>query len=228
MILGSPNAGKSSLLNYFSQRETAIVSDIAGTTRDLLEVHLDIAGFPVTVVDTAGLRNSGDTVEKEGIRRAEARAEAADLKIVLVDQSSDASSARYLKKYIDQNTMILWNKCDLVKGNIDIKSNFNSLGEWNVSVKTKAGIDVFMGAFTEEVEKRMELTAAPSLTRTRHRANLQSSIGHLERFLLSGNLELELLSEDLRMAARDIGKITGFVDVEDILEKIFKEFCIGK
>ena len=228
VILGSPNAGKSSLLNYLSKRETAIVSDIAGTTRDLLEVHLDIGGFPVTVVDTAGLRNSDDTVEKEGIRRAESRAENADFKIVLIDRSSDAPLQRHLMKHIDQNTMVLWNKCDLVDRDADVDKNLDSLGEWIVSVKTEAGIDGFMEAFRGEVEKRMELTAAPSLTRTRHRANLQSSIRHLDRFLSSGDLELELLSEDLRMAARDLGRITGFVDVEEILEKIFKEFCVGK
>ncbi len=228
VILGSPNTGKSTLLNYLSKREAAIVSDIAGTTRDLLEVHLDISGFPVTVIDTAGLRISDDAIEREGIRRAEGRAESADLKIVLIDRSVNGLKERYMMKHIDKNTMVLWNKCDLVVGDIDIDAGSNSLGEWNISVKTHEGIDVFMEAFRDEVKKRMELTAAPSLTRSRHRENLQSCIGHLERFLSLGHLELELLSEDLRMAARDLGKITGFVDVEDILEKIFKEFCVGK
>lgn len=228
VILGAPNAGKSSLLNYLSRRDVAIVSDIAGTTRDLLDVHLDISGFPVNVVDTAGLRDSDDTIEKEGIRRAVRRAEDADLKIVIVDGAEIPLQDRTMNDHIDENTMVLLNKCDLLPGNLLALGVNNPIGEWQVSVKTGQGLDAFMQAFENEVGKRMELTETPSLTRTRHRANLRSALDHVDRFLAADHFELELLSEDLRMAARDIGKITGFVDVEDILEKIFKEFCIGK
>lgn len=228
VILGAPNAGKSSLLNYLSRRDVAIVSDIAGTTRDLLEVHLDISGFPVNVVDTAGLRESDNKIEKEGIRRAVKRAEDADLKIIIIDGTEISAQDETIINYVDENTMVLINKCDLVRGDFLPNAQGKPIGEWQISVKTGQGLDAFMIAFEKEVGKRMELTETPSLTRTRHRANLSSALSNIDRFLAADHFELELLSEDLRMAARDIGKITGFVDVEDILEKIFKEFCIGK
>jgi tRNA modification GTPase len=228
VILGAPNAGKSTLLNYLSKRDVAIVSDIAGTTRDVLEVHLDIAGFPVSIIDTAGLRASDDVIEVEGIKRAEARAENADLKIVIIDDSSKTTMNAKMQKHLDENTLVIFNKVDLGSHSKDSFDDNNILGSWSISVKTGLGLDDFMRALEDQVGKRMELTDAPSLTRTRHRLNLQNAKDHLERFLQAEHFELELLSEDLRMAARDIGKITGYVDVEDILEKIFTEFCIGK
>jgi len=228
VILGAPNAGKSTLLNYLSKRDVAIVSDIAGTTRDLLEVHLDISGFPVSIVDTAGLRASVDVIESEGIRRAEKSARQADLKIILIDSSEISSISEQMRGHIDDNTIVLFNKCDLVTGDNPTESGPYGIGKWAVSLKSEQGMEAFMNAFVKEVEGRMAFTETPSLTRTRHRANLQSALDHINRFLEADHYELELLSEDLRMAARDIGKITGFVDVEDILEKIFKEFCIGK
>lgn len=228
VILGAPNAGKSSLLNYLSKRDVAIVSDIAGTTRDLLEVHLDISGFPVNVVDTAGLRESDDVIEKEGIRRAVRRAEDADLKIVIIDGAEVLPDDAIMSDQIDENTMVMINKYDISPDGFSSVGDQNPIGRWQVSVKTGHGLDIFMQAFEKEVGKRMEFTEIPSLTRTRHRANLSSALDNIDRFLEADHFEMELLSEDLRMAARDIGKITGFVDVEDILEKIFKEFCIGK
>lgn len=227
VILGAPNAGKSTLLNYLSKREVAIVSDIAGTTRDVLEVHLDISGFPVSIIDTAGLRASDDVIEIEGIRRAEKRALDADLKLVLIDQSQTILMDDQMSKHIDGNTMILLNKSDLKKEDFQ-ESCLKGIGSWAISAKTEEGLDDFLKAFEREVGKRMELTDTPSLTRTRHRSNLKSALDHMERYLHSEHFQLELLSEDLRMAARDLGKITGYVDVEDILEKIFSEFCIGK
>ncbi|MDG1708081.1 MAG: tRNA uridine-5-carboxymethylaminomethyl(34) synthesis GTPase MnmE, partial [Emcibacteraceae bacterium] len=228
VILGAPNAGKSTLLNYLSKREVAIVSDIAGTTRDVLEVHLDISGLPVSIIDTAGIRSSDDVIEVEGIKRAEARAEDADLKIIIIDDSSKTTIDDQMKKHLDENTLVIFSKADLECKNTDDFSENNIIGSWKISVKTRLGLDDFMKEFESQVEKRMELTDAPSLTRTRHRTNLQNASEHLTRFLNAEHFELELLSEDLRMAARDIGKITGYVDVEDILEKIFTEFCIGK
>lgn len=228
VILGAPNAGKSTLLNYLSKRDVAIVSDIAGTTRDALEVHLDISGFPVSIIDTAGIRKSDDVIESEGIKRAIKRAEHADLKIIIIDGSVKETIDSQMIDHMDQNTMVLISKKDL---GITIKSeNFpeNIIGSWPVSVKKGDGLNDFISAFEEEVRDRMELTDAPSLTRTRHRQHLQSALDHMNRYLAAEHFELELLSEDLRMAARDIGKITGYVDVEDILEKIFTEFCIGK
>ncbi|HPF47136.1 MAG: tRNA uridine-5-carboxymethylaminomethyl(34) synthesis GTPase MnmE [Alphaproteobacteria bacterium] len=228
IILGAPNAGKSSLMNYLSKRDVAIVSDIAGTTRDLLEVHLDISGFPVSVIDTAGIRYSDNEIESEGIRRAEVKAADADLKIVVIDGTQDHYLGDQMLKHIDENTMILINKVDLLDVKTHSEYAFGGIGVWSVSAKTRQGLDDFMTAFEREVSKRMELTDTPSLTRTRHRANLQSALKHMKRYVDADHFALELQSEDLRMAARDIGKITGYVDVEDILEKIFKEFCIGK
>ena len=228
VILGSPNAGKSTLLNYLSKRDVAIVSDIAGTTRDALEVHLDISGFPVSIIDTAGIRKSNNTIESEGIKRAIKRAEQADLKIIIIDGSINETTDQQMIDHMDQNTMVLISKKDLGIV-IDLeKQPKNIIGSWPVSVKNGDGLNEFISAFENEVGKRMELTVAPSLTRTRHRQLLQNALGHMSRYLEAGHFELELLSEDLRMAARDIGKITGYVDVEDILEKIFTEFCIGK
>ncbi len=227
VILGAPNAGKSSFLNYLSKRDIAIVSDIAGTTRDLLEVHLNVSGFPVTIIDTAGLRESGDAIEQEGIRRAEEKAAQSDLKIVIIDQS-DLSSRTDIDRHIDENTMILLNKSDLTSIDDQEIKDLNGIGVWNISMKTRSGLAVFMTAFEKEVESRMAFTEAPSLTRTRHRAHLSSALEHLDRFMTADHFELELLSEDLRMAARDVGKITGNVDVEEVLGKIFSEFCIGK
>lgn len=226
VILGAPNAGKSTLLNYLSKRDVAIVSDIAGTTRDLLEVHLDISGFPVNVVDTAGMRESLDVIEAEGVRRAERRARDADLKILIIDGSSGDRISSKMLDLVDINTMILKNKNDLgtdCSGDID-----GVIGQWSISLRNEVGLVEFMNALEKEVESRMELTDTPSLTRTRHRANLRAAYEHLDRYLAAEHFELELLSEDLRMAAREMGKITGLVDVEDILEKIFSEFCIGK
>ncbi|MEZ5757708.1 MAG: tRNA uridine-5-carboxymethylaminomethyl(34) synthesis GTPase MnmE [Emcibacteraceae bacterium] len=228
VILGAPNAGKSSLMNYLSKRDVAIVSDIAGTTRDLLEVHLDISGFPVSVIDTAGIRLSDNEIESEGIRRAEIKAADADLKIVVIDGTEGRNPNDQMLKHIDENTMILMNKVDLMDEKTPSYHDFGGIGSWSVSAKTREGLDAFMMVFEREVGKRMELTDTPSLTRTRHRANLQSALNHMKRYLDADHFALELLSEDLRMAARDIGKITGYVDVEDILDKIFKEFCVGK
>lgn len=226
VLLGAPNAGKSTLLNYLSKRDVAIVSDIAGTTRDLLEVHLDISGYPVNVTDTAGIRESFDVIEAEGVRRAEQKAQKADLKILIIDGSQESSVDDKMMDYVDDNTMILWNKLDL--GQAGQHKITEAIGNWVVSLSSEEGLSDFMVDFQKEVGKRMELTEVPSLTRARHRENLKSALTHIDRYLNADHSELELLSEDLRMAARDIGKITGMVDVEEILEKIFKEFCIGK
>ncbi|MBT5384958.1 MAG: tRNA uridine-5-carboxymethylaminomethyl(34) synthesis GTPase MnmE [Kordiimonadaceae bacterium] len=228
VILGAPNAGKSTLLNFLSQRDVAIVSDIAGTTRDILEVHLDLSGFPVSIVDTAGLRLTGDEIEIEGIRRAEQRARDADLKIVIIDVLEPSVPDKLALNHLGDNTLVLLNKCDLLANANHSLAPGASIGCWDVSLKDGLGMAPFMEALKAQVENRMELTETPSLTRTRHRASLRSAEGHLDRFMSAEHAEIELLSEDLRLAARDLGKITGDVDVEDILEKIFTEFCIGK
>ncbi len=229
VILGEPNIGKSTLLNFLSKRDVAIVSDIAGTTRDILEVHLDLGGFPVTIVDTAGLREANDVIEAEGIRRAEERAEKADLKLFLLDAKDWRNIPERTKKLIDKDTMLLLNKSDLFTDDISCKISYGeAIGVWAISAKHEQGIEEFIVALKSEVEKRMDISDMPCLTRNRHRLNLIKSSAYLEQFLLNDSGEMALLAEDLRMAARSLGKITGQVDVEEILGKIFSEFCIGK
>ncbi|HEC00956.1 MAG TPA: tRNA uridine-5-carboxymethylaminomethyl(34) synthesis GTPase MnmE [Sphingomonadales bacterium] len=230
VIMGAPNIGKSTLLNFLSKRDVAIVSHIAGTTRDLLEVHLDIAGFPVTVVDTAGIRESQDVIEAEGIRRAEHRAKDADIKILMIDAGDWPEIPERLKKHMGQNAIILLNKSDLLpKGDqINIQDEHDCLGVFPISVSRETGMADFLACLTETAESYMELTDGPNLTRTRHREALANCVTHLNRFCDYPDKELVLLAEDLRMAARSLGSITGRVDVEDMLDMIFSEFCIGK
>ncbi|MBL4612761.1 MAG: tRNA uridine-5-carboxymethylaminomethyl(34) synthesis GTPase MnmE [Emcibacter sp.] len=230
VILGEPNIGKSTLLNFLSKRDVAIVSHIAGTTRDLLEVHLDIGGFPVTIVDTAGIRESQDVIEAEGIRRAEARAKAADIKIVMIDAADWPHIPERLKGQIDKNSLILINKIDLtgITGEDLTNHGYDCLGVLSISASAEKGMAAFLSCLSDAVEKYMELSDVPNLTRIRHREALSDCLVHLNRFREFPDKELVLLAEDLRMAARNLGVITGRVDVEDILDVIFSEFCIGK
>lgn len=230
VILGAPNIGKSTLLNFLSRRDVAIVSDIAGTTRDVLEVHLDIKGFPVTVIDTAGIRQSGDVIEAEGIRRAEGRAATADIKILMTDAGQWPELPDRLRRQIDRNTIILLNKADLhpVSEAKLGKSSQDAIALLPVSAREESGMADFLRCLSAEVEKRMELSDAPNLTRLRHRQALENCLEHLDRFIENQDKELVLMAEDLRMAARHLGSISGRVDVEDILDVIFAEFCIGK
>jgi len=230
VILGEPNIGKSTLLNFLSKRDVAIVSHIAGTTRDVLEVHLDIGGFPVTIVDTAGIRDSDDIIEAEGIRRAEARASAADIKIIMLEAGDWPNIPDRLQDQIDETTIVLLNKADLypeqeIDLSLSLRPNIATLA---ISAQQEKGLKDFLSCLATEVEKRMELVDRPTLTRHRHREALSKSLAHLHRFIESPNKELAILAEDLRMAARHLGAITGRVDVEDILDVIFSEFCIGK
>jgi tRNA modification GTPase len=220
-IVGPPNAGKSSLLNRLARREAAIVSATAGTTRDVIEIHLDLAGFPVVLADTAGLRVSGDDIEQEGVRRAKARAEDADLKLAVFDGAVWPACDVATEALIDADTICVVNKIDLVTAPIT-----PFIG---VSAKTGAGLDALEAALAEAVRARFQPTAAPALTRARHRDALLDCQAAFGRFLASQkNGTPELAAEDLRLAARALGRITGRVDVEEILGRIFAEFCIGK
>lgn len=221
-ILGAPNAGKSSLLNLLSRRDAVIVSSTAGTTRDVVEVRLDLQGYPVTLADTAGLRDSTDSIEAEGVRRARARAEQADLKLVLFDhtQSLDAASM----DLIDSDAIVLFNKRDV--HDATMPATPVGLARFSVSVKTGTGIDVFLASLAEAVRERVGLSDAPMITRTRHRGALLDCRDALAR--ATAAIETELAAEDLRLAMRALGRITGSVDVEDLLDVIFRDFCIGK
>lgn len=217
VILGAPNAGKSSLLNRLAGREAAIVSSIAGTTRDPIEVHLDLDGLPVVLVDTAGLREAADEIEREGIRRAEARAARADLKLLLLDATAPETHGPMSGRF-DSDTLLIINKADLAAG--------AGSGALAVSAHTGEGIEALVAAIAEKARQRLTPGAA-ALTRERHAVALRDCLDGLRRFLDAPE-DPELAAEDLRLAARALGRITGRVDVEDVLDVIFSEFCIGK
>jgi len=225
-IVGPPNAGKSSLLNRLAKRDAAIVSDIAGTTRDVIDVHLDLGGYPVIAADTAGLRQARDSIESEGVRRARERADDADMKLAVFD-ATDLDTAAGLDaltvELIDGDSLVVLNKCDLVK--TPLPDQIAARPAYPVSAKTGAGFDVLLDALQNEAAQRM---AGPGVgvTRHRHRAALASCRDALGRAAHAA--EAELIGEDLRLASRELGRITGRVDVEDLLDLIFSEFCIGK
>lgn len=217
-IIGPPNAGKSSLLNRLAQREAAITSPVAGTTRDVIEVMIDINGFPVILADTAGLRESGDLVEREGLRRALDRAEAAELRLFVFDarRPEDAVGAA---AWPGSETLLIANKIDLAQ------SPAPPPGGLAISALTGAGLDELIATLSGLLAADYDI-ASPLLTRARHRAALEDARAALERALTAALLELR--AEDLRLAWRSLGRITGAVEVEDLLDVIFADFCIGK
>jgi tRNA modification GTPase len=224
-IAGPPNAGKSSLLNELAQRDVAIVSEQAGTTRDVIEVRLDLGGYPVTIADTAGMRSTTESIEAEGVRRAKDRAETSDLTIFVVDASVHEANSEILS-LVRPGDIVAFNKSDLLE-TIVVGPEIPDVEMISVSVKTGAQIDSLIDSVTERVGLALSDSAGPPpLTRLRHREALQDCQSALARALNAP--EAELMAEDLRLAARALGRITGRVDVEDILDVIFGEFCIGK
>jgi tRNA modification GTPase len=224
VILGPPNVGKSSLLNALAGRPAAIVAATAGTTRDVIEVQLDLAGYPVTVADTAGLRDARDDVEAEGVRRAKARAGEADIKILIVDALNCQHIVPEIAEFADEDTLIAINKCDLLPQQPSVV--LCGRPTFAISARTGAGLDALLGALTEAVIERGGLSESPALTRERHRLALRECFERLTDASVAP--AVELLAEDLRLAVRAVGRITGRVDVEDLLDVIFREFCIGK
>ena len=226
-IIGPPNAGKSSLLNLLAKRDAAIVSDIAGTTRDVIDVHLDLDGYPVIVADTAGLREAGDSIEIEGVRRARERADDADMKLAVFD-SSDLQAAVELDPLtlalIDSNTLVVLNKIDLHHDGLPDQVKNHPI--FALSAKTGEGLDALLIALKAKASELLAGDCGPGLTRQRHRDALKDCHSALKRTIVSE--EAELMGEDLRLAARALGRITGRVDVEDLLGAIFSKFCIGK
>lgn len=231
-IAGPPNAGKSSLLNRIARREVAIVSPYAGTTRDVIEVHLDLTGYPVTLLDTAGIRVSDDPVEQEGVRRAQARAAAADL-VLWVDDASESESESISSgsRSDSDNEWIIRNKVDLLNSDsVSKQSRLAGAGKtFAVSASTGEGIDALMGALALEAESSFTGNEPVLVTRERHRVVLQEAAIALRRALDLGEQGREdLIAEELRLAGRALGRVTGRVDVEDVLDVIFRDFCIGK
>jgi tRNA modification GTPase len=217
-IIGPPNVGKSSLLNQLARCEAAITSPIAGTTRDVIEVAIDLAGYPVMLADTAGLRASVDAIEQEGLRRALARAEAAELRLFVYDAQRPQDAGR-AASWPGLDTLLVANKTDLAP---DAALPPGALA---VSALTGTGIPALIETIAGRIAAGYDV-AAPLLTRARHRAALETAREALGRSLDAGLPELR--AEDLRLAWRSLGRITGHADVEDLLDVIFADFCIGK
>ena len=224
-IIGAPNAGKSSLLNVLAQRDVAIVSDVAGTTRDVIEVHLDLGGYPVVFLDTAGLRpehigaDGHDAIENEGMKRALERAEDADLRILIFDGQHGEPDAATLDLRRDFDLCLI-NKVDQ-----DVCLSLESA--LKISAKTGAGIPAFLDNLTLRVQDIMGAQSEkPSLTRQRHRFALEECRTYLERSLQAQMPEL--MAEDLRVGLRCLGRVTGRVLPDDLLDVIFQDFCLGK
>ncbi len=223
-IIGAPNVGKSSLINHLSRRNVAIVSEIAGTTRDVIEVHMEIAGISVTLADTAGIRESEDVIERAGIEKAKLSVANSDLKIIIFESGKIKKQMKDIASHIDENAIILINKIDHMNF-----SEAETAGLANVipiSIKENSGLDRFMEILKAKILDLVNPSADPVMTRARHRVNLEHCLENL--MLFSMEKEIILAAEDVRMAARSLGQITGKIDVEEILGEIFSNFCIGK
>ncbi|KAL3662630.1 hypothetical protein V7S43_012481 [Phytophthora oleae] len=237
-ILGPPNAGKSSLLNVLARRPAAIVSSIAGTTRDIVQVPLNIAGYPVIVSDTAGLRETEDLVEKEGVLRAQQCANEADICVVMMDiQNAVQLHTEEYQPYLEEGALVVLNKSDQVDEEkvAHVLETFNSDQRDQLLVVSCAegdNIDVFVEKLATVVKKKLEVSAGGTangalITRERHRQNLVECLACLDRFL-DNPYQSEIAAEDLRRAVMAIGRILGRIDVEDVLDVLFADFCIGK
>jgi tRNA modification GTPase len=231
-IAGPPNAGKSTLLNRLARREAAIVSPYAGTTRDVIEVHLDLDGYPVTLLDTAGIRDSAEPVEQEGVRRARERAAAADLVLWVMDGSACGLA-------VDERpiaNVAIW----LVRNKIDQAdaSSYTGAAKYDsseyeftlsISALTGVGMEALTAALSAFAKTYFASTESSLITRARHRRALEDTVAALDRGLARDHsMDEELIAEELRSAATTLGRLTGRVDVEDILDVIFRDFCIGK
>jgi tRNA modification GTPase len=225
-IIGPTNAGKSSLMNHISKRDVAIVSEIAGTTRDVIETHLNIDGYPVIISDTAGIRDSKDELEKKGIKLSLNRAEEADLKLVVVD-AKNLDFTDVLKDLLDKNAILVLNKSDLIEK--EINSEIKKTNHVLISIKENRNIDELISKIKNKLKNKFITSDDILITRERHRQHLQQCLDHLNNFNQKKEIEdFDKAAEDLRLATRHLGMIVGKVDVEEILGSIFNDFCIGK
>jgi tRNA modification GTPase len=222
-IIGPTNAGKSSLINTISQRDIAIVSNIEGTTRDTIETFLNIHGYPIILVDTAGLRDSNEIIELEGINRSISKAKTADIKIIMFDGTTNYQKEKKILELIDSKTILVFNKYDLMSE--EQQSNIPSDA---ICISTKNGhnIDILIKTISDKAKYLLEYVDTPVITRERYKQNLLKCLSFLEDFNL--DKDMVLAAEDLRLAASCLSRITGKIDVESILGEIFSSFCIGK
>jgi tRNA modification GTPase len=219
-LLGAPNAGKSSLLNALARRDAAIVSAEAGTTRDVIEVHLDLGGLPVIVSDTAGIREAASEVEQEGIRRSLAAARDADLILWLTEKEESIPPLGFSR----ETSLVIRSKADLPHES-QMEPGFGDLA---ISAKTGAGLDRLIAVISERAKQAVGSQTDPVITQARHRQALETALADVTAFLAESPEPIELRAEDVRRAAQALGRITGRVDVEDVLDQIFSRFCIGK
>ena len=225
-IIGPTNAGKSSLLNHLSKRDVAIVSEIAGTTRDVIEAHLNLDGYPVVISDTAGIRESKDEIEKKGIKLALKRAEDADLNIIVIEPKS-VNFTGFLNDLVSEKSIIVINKIDLGYKNINYQiEKFNPIF---LSIKNETNLDELINRIKDKLKNKFVSSNETLITRERHRQSLEACVQNLKNFEEKNSKEdFDKAAEDLRLATRHLGMIVGKVDVEEILGSIFSDFCIGK
>ena len=225
-IIGPANAGKSSLLNYLSNRDVAIVSEIAGTTRDVIEAHLNLDGYPVVISDTAGIRESQDEIEKKGIKLALKRAEDADLNIIVIEPKS-VNFTGFLNDLVSEKSIIIINKIDL--GYKDINQQIEKFNPIFLSIKNETNLDELINRIKDKLKNKFVSSNETLITRERHRQSLEACVQNLINFEEKNSQEdFDKAAEDLRLATRHLGMIVGKVDVEEILGSIFNDFCIGK
>ena len=225
-IVGPTNAGKSSLLNNLANREVAIVSEIAGTTRDVIETHLNIDGYPVVISDTAGIRVSKDEIEKKGIKLSLKKAEKADLKLVVVD-ARNIDLSGFLNDLLKDNAILVVNKSDLLKEKLH--SQITKFKHVLISLKKNSNIEKLISEIKNNLKDKFIFDEDILITRERHRQHLMQCSDHLKSFLQKNDKkDFDKAAEDLRLATRHLGMIVGKVDVEEILGSIFNDFCIGK
>ena len=222
-LLGAPNAGKSSLLNILAKKDVAIVSDISGTTRDVVKINLDLEGIPVSVSDTAGIHSASGKIEKEGIKRSYIESKSSDIRIIILDGETWPEVPSEIIDLINDDSILLLNKSDLVKIS---SSNVIKQQPKVISCLKGIGISEFTKELTEMVKNRYDIGENPLITRERHRKAASDCLEALKRSLKVD--QIELLAEDLRLAIYALARITGRVDVEDILDVVFRDFCIGK
>ena len=225
-IVGPTNVGKSSLLNYLSKRDVAIVSEVAGTTRDVIETYLNLDGYPVIISDTAGIRDSIDEIEKKGIKLALEKAENADLNIIVLEPKS-VNLSHFLNGIISKNAIVVINKTDL--GIDKLNNEFKKYNPIQISIKEEKNLDKLINLIKENLKNKFISSEEIFITRQRHRMNLEECVTSLKNFEEKNTKEdFDKAAEDLRLATRYLGMIVGKVDVEEILGSIFNDFCIGK